>query len=495
VALAVLSVANSLVVLDGLIVAVALPAIQHALGFGPADLQWVINAYVLCFGGGLLLGGRLADLLGRRRTAVAGLLVFAAGSLLAGLAPSAGWLVTGRAVQGAGAAVLDPALLALLLSTFPERRERNRALGLWSAAGSLGIPAGALLGGLLTSTLGWRWVLLSAAPVAMAAAGLVLGAVGDSRDQGAPRRMDLPGAVTATTGLALVIFAITQTERLAGTPAGAPGSELLRVAAPLAAGLALLAAFVAVEHRSPAPLVPFSILRTPGLMTADLAAATLPVGLGALLFLGTLHLQQVLAYTALQTGLAYLALSLPVVAAGPAASWLATRLGRRPAAVGGLLLQAAGLLLLVRITPGGGFLAEVLPGFVLVGAGAPIAWVPLTAAAVDGVGDRSGLASGIFTTAQQVGNALALALLATVAAARTDALAGPGGDAPSSSALVAGFRAGFLLAAALCLLGAVAALRLHASSQATPGAPVPSRTRASPAERPGSRGCSPGHSG
>ena len=479
VALAALGVAASLVVLDGLIVAVALPAIQDDLGFGPAVLSWVVNAYVLCFGGGLLLGGRLADLLGRRRMAVAGLLVFAAGSLLAGLAPSAGVLLAGRALQGIGAAVMDPALLAVLVTTFPEGRERDRALGVWSAAGSLGIPAGALLGGLLTSALGWRWVLLITAPAALLAAGLVLAAVGESRDQTTPRRLDLPGAVTATTGLALLIFAVTQTERLAGNPAGAPGSApLLRVAVPLAAGAALLAIFVAVERRSPAPLVRLSILRTPGLVTADLAAATLPVGLGALLFLGTLHLQRVLGYTAWQTGLAYLALSLPVVAASPAASRLVARLGRRPVAVAGLLLQAAGLLLMLRITPGGSFLTEVLPGFVLVGAGAPIAWVPLTAAAVHGVGDQSGLASGIFNTAQQVGNALALAVLATVAAARTSGLTGHGVDAATPSALVAGFRAGFLVAAALCLAGVLAA---GAGGCRRPRLPVPAATGDVPA--------------
>jgi MFS family permease len=203
-------VANSLVVLDGLIVAVALPAIQDDLGFSPAGLQWVVNAYVLCFGGGLLLGGRAADLVGRRRLAVAGLLAFAAGSVVAGLAPTAAVLVAGRALQGAGAAALDPALLALLVTEFPEGSERNRALGVWSAAGSLGIPAGALLGGLLTATLGWRWVLLLAAPVALAAAALVRAVLDESRDEAAPRRFDLPGAVTATTGLALCIFAITQ---------------------------------------------------------------------------------------------------------------------------------------------------------------------------------------------------------------------------------------------------------------------------------------------
>jgi hypothetical protein len=275
-------------------------------------------------------------------------------------------------------------------------------------------------------------VLLATAPVALLAAGLLVAAVGESRDQSAPRRLDLPGAVTATTGLALVIFAITQTERLAGgpaaNPAGAPRSELLlRVAVPLATGLALPAAFVVVERRSPAPLVPSSIFRVPGLVAADLAAATLPVGLGALLFVGTLHLQQVLGYTALRTGLAYLALSLPVVAASPAAACLVTRLGRRSVAVAGLLLQAAGLLLLLRITPGGGFLTEILPGFVLVGA-----------------------------------------------------------DAPTPSALAAGFRAGFLVAAALCLLGALAALRLRAGVEGGPGPPLQRSTRG-PGPRPSGR--------
>ncbi len=488
-ALAVLSVANSLVILDGLIVAVALPAIQDDLGFGGADLQWVVNAYVLCFGGGLLLGGRAADLVGRRRMAVAGLLAFAAGSVVAGLAPTAAVLVAGRALQGAAAAALDPALLALLVDEFPEGRERDRALGVWSAAGSLGIPAGALLGGLLTAALGWRWVLLAAVPVALAAAALVRLVLDERRDQTTPRRFDLPGAVTGTAGLALLIFAVTQVERLAGEPGGHPGgpsglAALPRVAVPLAAAGVLLAAFVAVERRSPAPLVRLELLRRPGMPPATLAAATLPVGLGALLFLGTLHLQRVLGFTALETGLAYLVLSLPVVAASPAASFLAGRYGRRPVAAGGLLLQAAGLLLLLEAGPGDGFLTGVAPGFVLVGAGAPIAWVPLTAAAVDGAGDQSGLASGLFNTAQQVGNAVALAVLATVAAARTNGLAGDGPPTPVE--LVAGYHAGFLAAATLCLLGLLAALRLPRPAQAAPvsvarpggGRRVPARRRA-----------------
>jgi MFS family permease len=486
-ALAVLSVANSLVILDGLIVAVALPAIQDDLGFGGADLQWVVNAYVLCFGGGLLLGGRAADLVGRRRMAVAGLLAFAAGSVVAGLAPTAAVLVAGRALQGAAAAALDPALLALLVDEFPEGRERDRALGVWSAAGSLGIPAGALLGGLLTAALGWRWVLLAAVPVALAAAALVRLVLDERRDQTTPRRFDLPGAVTGTAGLALLIFAVTQVERLAGGPGGHPGgpsglAALPRVAVPLAAAGVLLAAFVAVERRSPAPLVRLELLRRPGMPPATLAAATLPVGLGALLFLGTLHLQRVLGFTALETGLAYLVLSLPVVAASPAASFLAGRYGRRPVAAGGLLLQAAGLLLLLEAGPGDGFLTGVAPGFVLVGAGAPIAWVPLTAAAVDGAGDQSGLASGLFNTAQQVGNAVALAVLATVAAARTNGLAGDGPPTPVE--LVAGYHAGFLAAATLCLLGLLAALRLPRPAQAVPvSVPRPGEGRLGPARR------------
>ena len=272
--LAVLSVANALVILDGLIVAVALPAIQDDLGFDGAGLQWVVNAYVLCFGGGLLLGGRAADLVGRRRMAVAGLLAFAAGSVVAGLAPTAAVLVAGRALQGAAAAALDPALLALLVGEFPEGRERDWALGIWSAAGSLGIPAGALLGGLLTAAFGWRWVLLAPVPVALAAALLVRLTLDERRDQTTPRRFDLPGAVTATAGLALLIFAITQTELLAGGPGGEAGgpsgpAALPRVAVPLAVAAALLATFVVVERRSPAPLVRLELLRRPGMLPAD----------------------------------------------------------------------------------------------------------------------------------------------------------------------------------------------------------------------------------
>ncbi|HEY6745169.1 MAG TPA: MFS transporter [Mycobacteriales bacterium] len=446
--LAVLCAADFLVVLDGLIVAVALPTMQRALGIAPASLQWVVNAYVLCFGGFLLLGGRLSDLYGRRRVLILGLVVFAAGALAAGLAWSVPVLVAGRAVQGLGAGLMAPAALALLVATFAEGAARNRALGFWSAAGSIGIPAGALLGGVLTASLGWRWVLLVNVPAALLAAVGTVWCVPESADGAAPRRLDIPGAALSVGGIALVIFSITRIER-------ATASAVL---APLAAGVLLLVAFVIVEHRAPAPLVPLPVLRAPGLLSANLVGATLPVGLGALLFLATLYLQRVLGLGALQTGLAYLALALPVIAASPAASGLVARLGPRVVAVLGLLLQAGGLALLARVPVHGAVATDVLPGFLLVGIGAPLAFIPTTAAAMASAGTRSGLVSGVFNTAQQLGNAVALAAVATLAAARTDALLDQGTSEPS--ALSHGYAAGFLLAAGIAFAGAAAALRL-----------------------------------
>lgn len=450
--LAALCAADFLVVMDGLIVAVALPTIQRDLDVSTASLQWLINAYVLCFAGFLILGGRLGDLYGRRRVLLVGLGLFAAGALTAGLAPVTAVLVAGRAVQGLGAALMAPTALALLVANFAKAPARTRALGWWSAAGSIGIPAGALLGGVLTATWGWRWVLLINVPAAVLAAVGTRLAVPESRNPTGRQRLDVAGAVLVTTGLALLIFAIVQTEQLTEEP-----GTVWSVLTSLGAGMMLLAAFAAVERRTSDPLVPAGILRTSGLLPANLAGATLPVGLGAVLFLATLYLQRVLGYTPLATGLAYLAVALPVITASPAASWLTTRLGRRPVAVFGLLLQTAGLLLLASAPTDGAFLTDVLPGFVLVGAGAPIAFVPATAAAM-AVRTDSGLASGIFNTAQQVGNALALATLATAAAVSTGVLLDRG--VSHDTALTGGYQTGFLVAAALTTAGAFAALKL-----------------------------------
>jgi EmrB/QacA subfamily drug resistance transporter len=445
--LAALCAADFLVVADGLIVAVALPAMQDALAIASSELQWVLNAYLLCFGGFLLLGGRLGDLFGRRRVLVVGLWLFALGAVVGGLAGSAWLLIAGRALQGVGAALMAPCALALLAASFPSGAQRDRALARWSAVGSLGIPAGALLGGVLTAALSWRWVLLINGPLALAAAAATLWAVPESRDERAARRLDVPGALLVTAGVGALIFGIVRS-----TDDGALGPGAI------IAGLLLLAAFVLTERRSDAPLVPPGTLRAAGRLPAALAGAVLPIGLGAVLFLGTLYLQRVLAFDALETGLAYLALSLPVLAGSPAASRLSARTGRRRAAVLGLLLQAGGLFLLTRADASASFLIDVLPAFVLVGVGAPIAFVPVTASAMADAGRQSGLISGVFNTAQQIGNAVGLAALATLSATHADTLLGQGLTRPD--ALAGGYHAGFLLGAAFLVAACLPAGRI-----------------------------------
>jgi EmrB/QacA subfamily drug resistance transporter len=449
--LAVLCAADFLVVLDGLVVAVALPDLQQTLAISAGALQWTVTSYVLCLGGFLLLGGRMGDIYGRRRLLVAGLVVFAAGSLLAGLAWTPLVLFAGRAVQGLGAAAMAPTALALLTTTFTDPAARNRALGVWSAVGSAGIPVGALLGGALTATVGWRWVFLVNVVAALAAAVATRVVVRDGTADDAPDQLDWAGAVLVTGGLSLVIAGISQAEHANTLPVVAT-----RVAAPVALGAVLLAAFVLVERRAKAPLVPLEQLRAPGQLPANLVGLVLPVGLGAALFLTTLHLQRVQGLGPLATGAAYLALAAPCVAASPLASRLAARWGRRITASAGLLLQLGGLLLLARASVDDS-LATVIVGFMLIGLGAPIAFVPTTAAAMDSPGSDPGLASGIFNTSQQLGNAVALAAIATLAASWT---ARYGGADVGPAALTAGYSAGFLLAAAIVLLGLLPAIRL-----------------------------------
>jgi EmrB/QacA subfamily drug resistance transporter len=447
-ALFVLAAADFLVVLDGLIVSVALPSIQHDLGFTQAGLSWVINGYLLAFGGVLLLGGRLADLAGRRLVFVIGLVVFAAGSLTCGLASAPWVLIAARAGQGLGAALTVPAALAVLTATFAEGRERDRALALWSGVSAAGIPAGALLGGVLTAGPGWRWVFFASVALALLAAAAAFPALAESRDDTAPRQADLAGAATVTAGLTLLILAITQTERRG------PGSPL--VLGLLAAAVALLAGFVAIERRVRHPLADLGILRSRGIAAANLAGLALPIGLGAVLFVGTLYLQQVRGYSALATGLIYLAVAVPVMLGSPIAARLVDRFGRRPVAIAGFLIQGAGLALLVAVPAEGG-LGLVLAGFALVGLAAPIAFVPITSAAVDGV-EASGLAAGLFNSAQQVGNAVAVAILGTVAVARTATLLTDGTD--QAEALTGGFQVAFLVAACMLLAGAAGAAAL-----------------------------------
>ena len=450
--LIVLCAADFLVVLDGLVVAVALPSMQDALGIPAGALQWV-TSYLLCFGGFLLLGGRLGDLYGRRRVLLTGLVVFACGSMVAGLAWSPLVLFTGRAVQGLGAAAMAPTALALLTTAFQVSAERNRALGVWSAVSSAGIPAGSLLGGLLTATVGWRWVFLINVPAALVAAVATRAVVTESRAEDTAKRLDWAGAALVTAGLSLIIAGVSQ----AGD--GHAGVDLaVRAVVPLVLGLTLLGAFVLVERRASTPLIPINQIRAPGQLPANLAGLVLPVGLGAALFLATLYLQHVHGLGPMSTGTVYLALAVPCIIASPLASRLAGRLGRRIPAVTGLLVQIAGLLVLARISVDGS-LGLVVIGFVLVGLGAPTAFVPTTAAAMDVSGSDPGLASGLFNTSQQLGNAFALAAIATFAAGLTARQGQPGGD---PAALAAGYTAGFVLAAAIITAGVIPALRLHA---------------------------------
>jgi MFS family permease len=484
-ALLAISAADFLVVMEGFVVAVALPSIGREMGLDQAGLQWVVTAYVLAFGGFLLLAGRVADAVGRRATLVAGLVVFAAGSLVGGLAPHPAVLVAGRAVQGLGAAAMSSAALAMLAATFPEGESRSRALGIWSAVGSAGIPAGALVGGVLTQAFGWRSVLLINAPVAGLAALLAVATLQESGDDTRSRRVDVAGGITVTAGLTLLVAAVVGVEALVGADAGragrgglAIGNGLVRVGVPLAASMALLAAFVTHERRRErnggTALFPLSLLRRPGLVVG----AVLPVGLGALLFLGTQLLQSVWDASPLRTGLAYLALALPTIAASPWAARSTTRFGPRRVAAVGLAMQAAGLVWLLTSAPdpaaGGAVpiadvLTAVLPAFVLVGAGAPLAFVPVTGIAVGDAGGASGVTSGVFNTAQQVGNAVAIAATAAAVAVGSRLAARPGGGAAGDDdALVAGLRSGLLLAAVLVAAGAVAARRLPAGAGRSP---------------------------
>lgn len=456
-ALIALAVTDFLVMLDGLLVTVILPDLRRELGFSQADLGWVVIAYVLVFAGCMLLAGRVADLHGRRLLLIIGYGLFAVGALLGGMATNASMLVASRALQGLGAAAMTPAGLALLAENFPAGQARNRALGVWAAAGSMGIPAGAVLGGVVGSSLGWRWVLLMNVPAAVVGAALALVSLSESRSAQAQRRLDVPGAAAVTIGLAALVFGLVQLEPLVRGGDTTLGGHF-GLYMPLTLGLVLLVAFVVIESRAESPLVSLRLLRIPGLVRANLAAAGLPVGLGAMMFIATLYLQEVRGLTSWETGLTYLALALPVTVFSPIASRLMRLLGRRRTAALGFVMQASGLIIFLFIDSQSSLVATVLPAFAITGAGAPIAYIPVTGAAVEDVGDDSGLASGLYHTTQQVANTIALALMAVAVAIGSSA-----GEAGAVAAVanLTGIRAGFGVGALLALAAAVACLFLR----------------------------------
>jgi EmrB/QacA subfamily drug resistance transporter len=445
-----LSVVQFMVVLDIAIVNVALPSIQVDLGFSQENLQWVISAYALAFGGFLLLGGRMADLLGRRRMFVAGLAVFTVGSLVAGLAWSEASLIGARSLQGLGAAIISPAALSILMTTFSEGRERNIALGVWGAVGGFGAAAGVLLGGVFTDLLSWEWIFYVNLPVGIGAAALAPALLGESRDRRASS-FDALGAVLVTAGLSTSVFAITQ--------ANSYGWGSGKTIGLFAAALALLGAFLLVETRAKAPLMSFSVFRIKTVSGANVAGFILGTALFSMFLMLTLYMQQVLGYSALKTGFAYLAVAGTSIVWATVASQLVTKIGVKPVLVTGMSLLTVGLLYFTQVSVGGSYLRDLLPGFLVVAVGMAFSFVSISIAALAGIESRdAGLASGLINTSQQIGGALGIAVLSAVAVAQTSDAARVG--ATAAQAATDGFRAAFWVGAAVAAVGVIASVVL-----------------------------------
>jgi EmrB/QacA subfamily drug resistance transporter len=462
--------AQFMVVLDVSIVNVALPSIQRDLGFTGANLQWVVNAYTLTFAGFLLLGGRAADLIGRRKVFVAGLLLFAAASLIGGLAQNEAMLVAARGAQGLGGAVVAPATLSILTTTFTEGAERNRALAIWGAMGGVGGAAGALVGGVLTQWLSWRWILFINVPIGAAAALAATRVVAEGRRAvpEAARSFDLAGALTVTTGLIVLVFGIVRTETWGWGDA--------RTVAVLGAGIALLALFVVIEGRfARAPLVPLRLFSSRQLTGANLVVLAMGATAFAMWYFVSLYLQERLGYTPIQAGLSFLPMSLTIVAASSFAGRAVVRFGAGRLLAFGMTIFALGMLGFARVSAHGSYVADVLGPSLLAAGGIGFSFVPVTIAATAGVrAEEAGLASGLVNTSRQVGGSIGLAALATLATQRTaDALAG---GTNRAEAVTMGFHRAFLVGAGFAAAGAVLAMTLLVR--------VPDRARRAPRAAP-----------
>ncbi|HEX2045506.1 MAG TPA: MFS transporter [Gaiellaceae bacterium] len=448
-ALAVLGVAYLMVVLDLSIVNVALPSIQTDLGFSPEDLQWVVSGYALTFGGFLLLGGRMGDLLGRRRVFVAGLVAFALFSLFAGFASSPAMLVVARLLQGAAGAILSPSVFSIVSVMFSEGSERNKALGILGAIAGSGAAIGVLLGGVFTEYVSWEWIFFVNVPIALGALVLVPRYVRESRADGLKKHFDAAGAVTVTGSLMLLVYGLTQS-----TNAGWASLQTIGV---LAASAALMAAFLAVELRSRSPLVPLGFFRRRTPAGANLIGLGLGTTVFGMFFLLSLYMQQVLGFSAMKTGAGYLAIALTAVVSSGVSQALVTRIGVKPVLAAGMVLLGSGLAYFTQVSPQGSYVGDLLPGFLLVGVGLGFSFVPVSIAALAGIGDReAGLASGLINTTQQIGGALGLAVLATVSTTRTESLLADG--AAPASALTDGFVAAFWVGVGFAVLSLAATL-------------------------------------
>ncbi|MFY9578706.1 MAG: MFS transporter, partial [Gaiellaceae bacterium] len=405
-------VAQFMVVLDATIVNVALPSIQRGLHFSPVSLQWIVNAYTLVFGGFLLLGGRAADLLGRQRLFIAGIGVFTVASLLNGIAPSSSVLIGGRALQGLGAALVSPAALSIVMTTFAEGRERTRALGIWSAIAAGGGAVGLVLGGLLTDTLSWRWVFFINLPIGIAAALLSLRYVPNTRAERRPETVDLGGAISVTAGLLVLVFGIVKAQEYGWTSARTLGTGALAVA--------LLTAFAVIELRSREPLIRLGIFRIRSLTSANVSMLFVVSGLFAMFYFASLYVQEILGYSPLKAGVAFLPITAGIVIGAGVSQQLIREIGVRSVPLIGLAMSSAGLFLLGRLPTHGSYASDLLPGLMLMSIGMGLTFVPVTLIATTNIEPSdAGLASGLFNTSQQVGGALGLAALSTLAASRT----------------------------------------------------------------------------
>jgi EmrB/QacA subfamily drug resistance transporter len=455
--------AQFMVILDVSIVNVALPSIRNDLGFSASNLQWVVNAYTLAFAGFLLLGGRAADLLGQRRVFIAGLLLFGTASLIGGLSSSQGMLIAARAAQGLGGAVVAPATLSVITTHFAEGAERNRALSAWGAMGGAGGATGALLGGILTEALSWQWILFVNVPISIVAAAAAYRLVHDVERRAGARHYDVAGAVTVTAGLVALVYGIVRTD-----VKGWGSAETL---GPMIAGLVLLAVFVYIEARvSRRPLVPLRIFASRTLTGANVVVFLLGCAMFAMWYFVSLYMQQVLGYSPIQAGVAFLPMPVMIVFGSAVAGKLVTRVGASPMLVVGMGLQAAGLALFAQVSADGTYLNDILVPSILTAAGIGLSFVPVTIAAMSGARpEEAGLASGLVNTSRQIGGSVGLAILATVATSRTGNLIG---HESAHAALTGGFQDAFLVGAGFALAGAIAAAVL-----------VP-RVRRRPAEAP-----------
>jgi EmrB/QacA subfamily drug resistance transporter len=444
--------AQFMVVLDATIVNVALPSIQHGLHFSPSSLQWVVNAYTLIFGGFLLLGGRAGDLIGRKRLFMAGVALFSAASLLNGLAQSSGMLIVGRGLQGLGGALLSPAALSIITTTFTEQGERTKALGVWSAIAAGGGAVGLILGGALTQLASWEWIFIVNVPVGIATLLATLRFVPESRADLEHRTFDLAGAVTVTGGLVVLVYAIVKAQSF--------GWGSARTVALIAVSLVLLAAFVAIERRSKAPLIRLSVFRVKTLTVANVVLLLVASGMFGMFFFASLYVQEILGYSPLNAGLAFLPVTGGIVVGAGIAQQLIRRIGVRNNALLGITLATVGMVLLAGVPVHGTYAADLLPGLLPMSIGMGLTFVPITLMATGGVADNdAGLASGLFNTAQQVGGSLGLAILSTLAASRTtDLLSGLHGaalSAASTAAKVSGYHVAFIAAAVMLGGGAI----------------------------------------